>query len=147
MDLQYQAHQLLEDYLKIHVKQDIMTDLRKHFYLIKASVGIGEFDRGNYGKAMKWLEVSKKGLEQIRRRKDLAWPLNFLGQVYTAVGLFEDAEKVLQEAIELHRDDEDPSAVRANNKALLGSSTWTGTHYRCRDSILEAWNEIEVTRQ
>jgi predicted ATPase len=148
LDLQYQAHQLLEDYLKINVKQDdVMTDLTKHFYLIKASIGIGEFDRGNYGKAMKWLEVSKKGLEQIRRRKDLAWPLNFLGQVYTAVGLFEDAEKVLQEAIELHSDDEDPSAVRANNKALLGK-LYMEQGRRIIDAekpILEAWNEIEVT--
>jgi cytochrome c-type biogenesis protein CcmH/NrfG len=50
---------------------------------------------------------------------DLPDKLNFLGQVYTAMGRFEDAETVLTESIQLLGDDE-VSPWSGYNSALLG---------------------------
>ena len=45
---------------------------------------------------------------------------NFLGQVYVAMGLFEDAEEVLRYSIDLVDDRNNPNPWKGYNQALLG---------------------------
>ena len=95
-----------------------MLDMKRQLYQIESSIRIGEFDRGNYGQALEWINKSIDGIWQLRIRQDLSWSLNYK-QVYITIGQFEGAKKALQEAIAL-QNSEEPSAIRGCNLELLG---------------------------
>jgi tetratricopeptide (TPR) repeat protein len=142
--LQYEAHDIFHSRLKSQIDPAIATDLDRHLYQLKARIGVGEFDRGNYSEAMRWLLESINGFKNQKRIEELAWSLNFIGQVYTAVGLFEEADNVLREAIELHKDEEDPIAIRGYNLALLGRlyMDW-GQVEKAEKYLMEGWAETQ----
>jgi predicted ATPase len=141
LDLQYKAHNLFENHLRM--RPDLMPNMNRHLYQLKGRIGVGEFDRGNYGHAIKWLQESIRGLKEQKRIEELSWSLNFLSQVYTAIGLFEDAEKVLQEAISLQKDEE-PIAARGYNLAFLGKLylEW-GRISDSEKPLLDGWEETQ----
>jgi tetratricopeptide (TPR) repeat protein len=121
LKLQHNAYDLfVENNLSSQVQPDMLADLNVYLYRCMTRIGIGEFDGGNYGEAIKWILESIKGLKEIERIEDLSRSLYFLGQVYTAIGLFEDAENALCEAIDLYKNEEGSIYLRDNNKAFLG---------------------------
>jgi predicted ATPase len=147
LDLQHNAHKFyFENLQKLQLKPEIKVDLDRHLYQLKARIGIAEFDRSDYGKAIQWLVDSIDGIKQLKRQEDqdLSWPLNFLAQVYTAIGQFEDAEKKLKEAIALQNGEEEPSAVRGNNWALLGKlyMEW-GRIKDAEKPLTKGWKETQ----
>jgi tetratricopeptide (TPR) repeat protein len=72
--------------------------------------------------------------------------LNFLAQVYVAMGLFEDAEAVLRDVIASQKDSEEPVAVRGYNLALLGKLylEWSRVG-DARIPLLAGWKETQAT--
>jgi tetratricopeptide (TPR) repeat protein len=142
--LQYEAYSLLKYYLKSQLKSDIMVNLDPHLYRLKMHIGVGEFDRGNFGESIKWLVENVKELREKNRIEEFSWSLNYLGQVYTAIGLFNDAENLFKEAIGLHKDEE-PVAIRGYNLALLGKLylEW-GRVKDATKPLVEGWNETKL---
>jgi hypothetical protein len=116
MDILYEAYRLYDDKLS-HTDAQSPT-ITRHLYTLKGFIGVGEFDLGNYEEAIVWLEQSITGLRSLGMLYDVPRMCGYLGQVYTALGLFEHAERVL----------EDPQAALtevanpwlAYNQALLG---------------------------
>ncbi len=144
LKLQYQAYDLYKD--KLTRRTDLHNAaLERHFYLLQSYIGVGEFDWGNFDKAVERLNESITGLKELKMLYDLPDKLNYLGQVYMAMGLFEDAEALLTESIQLLKDEE-ASPWRGNNLALLGKLylEWS----RVEDAVeplRKGWEETQKT--
>lgn len=115
--LQYQAHTFYQTHLA-HTHANSL-EVRQLLYALQARIGVNEFDLGNYDTASSLLRESVEGMRQLRVDTDLPWALNYLAQVATAIGRFEEAEALLIEALVL-QDDREADAVKSNNLALLG---------------------------
>ena len=89
-----------------------------------------------------WLQESIRGLKEQKRIEELSWSLNFLSQVYTAIGLFEDAGRVPQEAISLQKDEN--LLARGYNLAFLGKLylEW-GRISDSEKPLLDGWEETQ----
>ena len=87
---------------------------------LESSIGVAAFDLGRYGEALGLLTQSTEVLGAAHRRDQAAWARSFLGQVQTAIGLYETAETTLGEGIELLADFPGPLGVRGYLRALLG---------------------------
>src|SRR2546422_1237135 len=143
--LQYQAHELFEKHLITQTGPN-SDDLNRLLFRLEGTIGVGEFDRANFEDAMTWLTRSVDGLRQLKRHHELSWVLNFLGQVYTAIGLFENAEKAIGDAIGLYKDEKESIAVRAYNLAQLGKLylEWNRVE-KAEKPLLEGWKETQAT--
>jgi predicted ATPase len=118
--MMYQADALHTKLLKESQADISSSALWRYFYRLQATIGVNEFDRGNYDEAGVRLLNSTNGLKKLKMHDDLTVVFNFLGQLYTAMGRFEDAETVLREAIDLPKDRKEPLAWRGCNLGLLG---------------------------
>ncbi len=95
-------------------------EVRRRIYALQRQLGIGEFDQGNYGKALELLGQSVLGTRQIKAKDDLITLLNNLAQIYTAIGFFQEAEFCLREAILLNKELDTPHIWQPYNLASLG---------------------------
>jgi tetratricopeptide (TPR) repeat protein len=84
------------------------------------SIGVADFDLGRFGEANERLVRSMKALRERGRCDDLAWSLVFLGQLYTAIGLYEDAEATLRNGVAVFAGREEALGIRGYLNALLG---------------------------
>jgi tetratricopeptide (TPR) repeat protein len=84
------------------------------------SIGVAEFDLGRFGEANERLVRSTKALRERGRCDDLAWSLVFLGQLYTAIGLYEDAEAALRDGVAVFAGRDEALGIRGYLNALLG---------------------------
>ena len=116
--------------------------LDREFLQLKGRIGVAEFDRGNLGEAVRWLEESTQGLESLKASFELAWMLNFLGQVYTTTGSFEEAEDAFRKAVELHKEEKPPVAVRGYTLTELGKLylEWGRVH-EAVEPMTNGWKE------
>lgn len=87
---------------------------------LEMRIGVAEFDLGDYGEAYRLLPGAVERLRAGRDLEETAWGLSFLGQLYTALGLFEAAEAALRDGIGLFGAGEEVIAVRGYLRALLG---------------------------
>jgi hypothetical protein len=69
--------------------------------------------------------------------------LSFLGQLHTAIGLFEAAEATLREGVALFADDPPPSGLRGYLRALLGRLYLQWTPPR----LVEAREDVRAGRE
>ena len=83
-------------------------------------IGVAAFDLGRYGEAIDLLARSADALRSFQRREEAAWGMAFLGQLYTAIGLFEAADATLRAAIALFADEHDSLGLRGYLRSLLG---------------------------
>jgi tetratricopeptide (TPR) repeat protein len=83
-------------------------------------LGVAAFDLGRYGQALELLAPTGDRLRATRRRYETAWALNFLAQVYCAIGLYEAAEASMQSAIGLFDDQPGVLGLRGYLRAFLG---------------------------
>lgn len=104
MDLRYAAYALYLQHLSPnpHTGPRSRSFLTRQFNLLRVYIGLGEFDRGNYGLAIGLLE---SGIAEMKKQsvaqEELSAALSHLSQVYAAIGLFTEAEQTLREAIRL----------------------------------------------
>jgi tetratricopeptide (TPR) repeat protein len=117
-DVLRQAHELLESGALAAALDE--AHLAAEEARLEMSIGVAEFDLGNYGEALDRLGHSSQRLRQVRKRDDVAWSLSFLGQVYIAIGLYEAAEATLGEACALFADESAALGIRGYLKGLLG---------------------------
>jgi predicted ATPase len=96
------------------------TLLRIEESRLDVSIGVAEFDLGNYGESIDRLVRSSQALREGHMSEETAWSLAFLTQVYTAIGLFEAAEAAVREAIGLFAGRRESLGLRGYLRALLG---------------------------
>ena len=82
-------------------------------------MGVAAFDLGRYGQALELLAPTGDRLRASRRRYETAWAMNFLAQLYCAIGLYEAAEASMQAAIGLF-DEPGTLGLRGYLRAFLG---------------------------
>jgi tetratricopeptide (TPR) repeat protein/energy-coupling factor transporter ATP-binding protein EcfA2 len=87
---------------------------------LDSTIGVAAFDLGRFGEALDSLTQSCRALRELRQRDEGAWALAFLGQLYTAIGLFEEAEASLREGIALFDGEAGALGVRGYLRSLLG---------------------------
>ncbi|WP_149262396.1 tetratricopeptide repeat protein [Actinomadura sp. K4S16] len=83
-------------------------------------VGVAEFDAGDFGAAEGHLVRSLAELRAANAVDHFATISNYLGQLLTATGRFEAAERVLNEALDVLSTDAGLSTHHAYNLGLLG---------------------------
>ena len=87
---------------------------------LDSTLGVASFDLGKYGEASRLLESATRILSKTRLDDDYAWALCFLGQLRTALGLWDEAEEALREAIDVLGDDRRALGSRGYFRSLLG---------------------------
>jgi tetratricopeptide (TPR) repeat protein len=135
LNMLVQAHELyktrLADSPPPGVKPAVIA---RSYHMLQSNIGIGRFDQGEYGEAVEWLLNSVAGLEGLKMPDYLPGPYNYLAQLYTAAGRFEDAEATLRKAIALFKNTKEPNAWNGYNLALLGK-------------LYMEWNRVEEAGQ
>jgi tetratricopeptide (TPR) repeat protein/type II secretory pathway predicted ATPase ExeA len=87
---------------------------------LESSMGVGAFDLGRYGEAIELLTRCSTVLRKPGIRYEAAWALAFLGQVHTAIGLYDAGEKTLQDGIAIFAEEPGTVGTRGYLRALLG---------------------------
>jgi predicted ATPase len=143
LSLLYQAYDLYQQAIPTETDPNKSHDRALH--RIEGLIGVGELDQGRYDEANEWLNKSVNGLKALKMSDDLPRMLNFLGQLYTNMGLFEKAEEVLKEAIDVYRDDDTANAWRGYNLAQLGKLyiEWNSVE-KAVEPLVKGWQETQV---
>jgi tetratricopeptide (TPR) repeat protein len=143
--LRYEAADAYETRLKADHDR---VALRRASCTVMASLSIHEFDKGDFDTAAGLATEAYNGLTDVEMNEDLHWVSNYLGQIHTATGRFEEAEQILTEAIALRKDASGTRAWHGYNLALLGKLylEW-GRVADAVEPILQGWRESEETRQ
>src|SRR5262249_57188757 len=86
--------------------KELLSDDRRAFETarLESSLGVNAFDLGHYGEAIELLTRCSTVLSRPGVRYEAAWALAFLGQVHTAIGLYEAGEKTLQDGTAIFAD-------------------------------------------
>lgn len=146
LKLQYQALEFYHHHLKGTAKAGKNRGLLRAYLRLRVYIGVAEFDRGNYGAAEKELNYCIRGFRQLRLNERLVEPLNYLGQLYIALGQFSKAEGLLKKAIAVFQNDPGNNPWRAYNKALLGKLYLEWQHVKeAAGPILQGWKETRAT--
>ena len=119
--------------------------VQRHYYRLQGFIGVGEFDRGNYGAAVPMLRDSIAGLKRLKMHADLPRMLNYLGQVYAAMGLFIEAEQTIRESF-AHFDEGVKSPWHGYNQAFFGKVylEW-GRVVEAVEPLRQGWEETQLT--
>jgi predicted ATPase len=148
IELSYQAHRLYKEHIEPFHTPSNQTEITRHYHRLQGFIGVGEFDRGNYDEAIKWIQSSISGFKQQKMQDDLLRAFNYLGQAFIVTGLFERAEAILKESVDFLKEDDTPHPWRGYNYALLGKLyiEWQ----RCEEAaryIMHGLKETEAARQ
>jgi tetratricopeptide (TPR) repeat protein len=87
---------------------------------LESRLGAAAFDLGRYGEALEFLVRCTAALRAQGQRDETAKATTFLGQVYTAIGMYEEGEAALQEAIASFAEEHESLSIRGYLRALLG---------------------------
>ncbi len=141
----YQAHDLYTRMLATQAVPQTKA-LDRHLHRLQGLIGVAEFDHAKYDEAERWLNESIAGLRRLGIRDNLPSMFNYLGQLDIATGLFEEAETVLKEAVNLLKDEDEANPYKGYNLALLGKLyiEWD----RLDDAVaplLNGWQETQAT--
>jgi tetratricopeptide (TPR) repeat protein len=102
MKVRLEAKSVFDRYVsQAEIPADERAVLERQNAMLVVYIGLGKLDLGEYEQA---IELLKAGVSELRVRHmydDLMAGLNYLGQAYAVVGMFAEAERVVQEAIEL----------------------------------------------
>lgn len=145
LKLHYQAYELYKKNFETH--KDFKTvEIKRQLCDLQSRIGISEFDRGNYGTAIKWLTRSVSAYRENKMLDDLPVYLNYLSQVSINMGMVERSEEYLLESLELMKEHKKPLPWRGYNRALLGKLylEWNRIEEAVRP-IIEGWEETKKT--
>jgi tetratricopeptide (TPR) repeat protein len=87
---------------------------------LESRLGAAAFDLGRYGDALEYLTRCTATLRARGQRNETAKATTFLGQLYTAIGMYEKGEAALLEAIASFADEGESLSTRGYLRALLG---------------------------
>lgn len=123
----------------------VMADI--HWHRLQGLIGVAEFDRGQFDEAERWLRRSMSGLQRINVTPLVVMMANYLGQTLIAAGRYEDAEEVLQSAIQRLRDEREANTYQGYNLALLGKLYLEWDRVADAEApILEGWRQTREAR-
>lgn len=110
-------------------------------------LGITLYDSGHLSEALTRLDRCAQRLRDEPLKAELPIALNYLAQVHTGLGAYEDAEQVLREALDFEAGRGGDSGWHAYNKALLAHLLVQRPEERDQalDLIADAWAETERT--
>lgn len=110
-------------------------------------LGITLFDSGYLSEALTRLRRCVERLRAEPLRAELPIALNYLAQVHSGLGAYQEAEEVLREALAFEADRGGDSGWHAYNTALLAHLLvqQPGRRRESLDLIAEAWAETERT--
>ena len=146
LNLQYQALELYNERLEGTTRAKKKRGLLRSYLILHAYIGVGEFDRGNYGVAEQKLKKCISGFRQLRLMERLVEPLNYISQLYIATGQFSRAEGLLKRSITILRNEPGNNPWRAYNRALLGKLYLEWQHVtEAVEPLLEGWKETQAT--
>lgn len=139
---------------QLYKKRNISSEKLQKPYIIFTisklliSLGVGEFDGGYYSNALKYLQEGIERIKDLNFKKiaNYTSALNYLAQVLIAIGLFEKAEEILKEAINIV--DSEPDPWHGNNLGLLGKLyiEWDQLELASQ-YLLKGLEESEITQQ
>jgi tetratricopeptide (TPR) repeat protein len=110
---------------------------------LESRLGAAAFDLGRYGEALAFLLRCTAALRVQGHRDEAAKATTFLGQLYTAIGKYEEAEEVLKEAIDSYEEEGESLSTRGYLRALLGR-----LYVKCEPPRLsEAREELAAGRE
>jgi tetratricopeptide (TPR) repeat protein len=105
MDVRYTAHDVFRERVSLEDLPATQRDaIRRVAATSQVSIGVGEFDRGNFETAVDWLEQGIAAQRELRMFDELPAAHNYLAQVFAAMGRFEAAVRLLEDAIRLHEE-------------------------------------------
>lgn len=113
--LMEQAHTLYEQKIKNIYRGVERAALERSYYHLKGRIGVVKFDSGQYKEALDWLQASYERLHNSNLS-----PTSYMCQPYTAMGLFEEAEALLKQDLDLARSEEILNSFVIYNLSLLG---------------------------
>ncbi len=146
LSMMYQAKSLFESRLQSRSSGDSRRMLQRHYFRLQTTLGVNEFDRGDFDQALVHLQAGIDGLRELEMRDDLSRAFNFLGQVYTSMGQFEEAERAIYNGIEQLTERKGPNPWRAYNLGLLGKLYLEWERYEDADeALVAAWDETKRT--
>ena len=87
---------------------------------LDSALGVAKFDLGAYGEAGELLGSAVQLLSATRLDDDYGWALCFLGQLQTSLGLWDEAEVSLRDAIAVFDEERHSLGARGYFRALLG---------------------------
>lgn len=83
------------------LEPDTRRELARQLSIFRVELGVGEFDQGDFARALEWLNRGLRELQAAQMVEEQLAAHNYLGQVYLALGRFADAEKTLRESFGL----------------------------------------------
>ena len=87
---------------------------------LESALGVAKFDLGAYGEAGGLLDSAVRILSATRLDDDYGWALCFRGQLQTSLGLWDEAEESLRDAIAVFEEEHHSLGARGYFRALLG---------------------------
>jgi tetratricopeptide (TPR) repeat protein len=107
-------------------------------------IGAAVFDDGGFGEAETWLRRSLATLRGLGAWEHAALISNYLGQLLTEMGRFEEAQDVLLDALEPLRAHADQSAYQGYNLGQLGRLylDW-GRLEAAEENITAGWDRLQ----
>jgi tetratricopeptide (TPR) repeat protein len=146
LNREYQALKIYDERLAGTANGRKKRVLLRLYLRLHAYIGVGEFDRGNYDVAEKELKKCISGFRQMKLIERLVEPLNYISQLYIAMGQFSLAEGALKRSIDIFRNEPGTNPWRAYNRALLGKLYLEWQHVqKAVEPIRRGWKETHVT--
>lgn len=120
--------------------------VERYYRRFQVLLGLAEFDAGHYDKAEQWFNDGINGFKQLGMFDELPRAFSFLSQLYMGTGLFEQAEQVLIEAVNLLKDEQAPNPYKGYNLALLGKLylEWEQVN-KAAEPLVKGWEETQAT--
>jgi tetratricopeptide (TPR) repeat protein len=87
---------------------------------LDSALGVARFDLGAYGEAAELLDNAVQILSATSLDDDYGWALCFRGQLQTSLGLWDEAEASLRDAIAVFDEEHHSLGARGYFRALLG---------------------------
>lgn len=114
---------------------------------LKGLLGVAVFDYGHFGEAESWLRCSIDELRALQAWDLFASMSNYLGQLLTEMGRFEEGEEVLLKALEPLKADADLSTFQGYNMGLLGKLYLEWERIGDAEGCLKAgWDRLQLTK-
>lgn len=121
--------------------------LRHARNLTDMQLGVNLFDAGDFGAALVHLTACVERLRGDPLNAELPIALNYLAQLYAAMGDADTAENALREALAFEETRGGLSGWHAYNSALLARlmALDPARRHACQPMLAEAWRETEQT--
>ncbi|MGI5283034.1 ATP-binding protein [Nonomuraea polychroma] len=121
--------------------------LRHARNLTDMQLGVNLFDAGDFGTALVHLTACVEHLRADPLNAELPIALNYLAQLYSAMGDADAAENTLREALSFEETRGGLSGWHAYNSALLARlmALDPARRHACQPMLAEAWRETEQT--